>query len=77
MRDEVYAFTDEFDTVYNLSVDVSRAFGKKIPVNMFTDSKQFFDIITRGTRPTKKRLAIDNTVPEKRITSSILAASGQ
>lgn len=28
---------------------------------MFTDSKQGFDIITRGKRPTEKRLAIDIT----------------
>lgn len=61
MGAELYALTDAFDCVTVISADLSRIFGKRIPVRMFTESKQAFDIITRRKRPTKKRLAIDFT----------------
>lgn len=38
--------------------DLSRVFGKKVRIHMFTDSKQVFEIITRGKCPTEKRLAV-------------------
>lgn len=59
MGAELYAFTDAFDTVANIAADLSKAFAKKVLVRMLTDSKQVFDVITRGKRPTEKRLAID------------------
>lgn len=59
MGGELYAFTDAFDAVATIAIDLSHAFRRKIPVRMFTDSKQVFDVITRGKRPTEKRLAID------------------
>lgn len=59
MGGELYAFTDAFDISRTLSIDVSKAIGKPILLRMFTDSKQVFDVITRGKRPTERRLAID------------------
>lgn len=34
---------------------------KKISIRTFTDSKQVFDVVTRGKRLTERRLAIDVT----------------
>lgn len=59
MGGELYAFTDAFDAVITVSNDLATAFQKKIPIRILTDSKQVFDVITRGKRPTEKRLAID------------------
>lgn len=59
MGGELYALTDAFDISRTLSIDVSKAIGKPVSLHMFTDSKQVFDVITRGKRPTKRRLAID------------------
>lgn len=47
-RGDLYAFSDAFDTVSMIAADLTRAFGKKVPVCMYIDSKQVFDIITRG-----------------------------
>jgi len=56
MGGELYAFTDAFDAAYTLLLDVQKALGRKVTLNMFTDSKQVFDIVTRGKRPTERRL---------------------
>lgn len=58
-RAELYALTDVFDFVTVISADSTQIFGKLISVCIFTNSKQAFDIITRGKKPTKKRLALD------------------
>lgn len=59
MGAELYGFTDAFDAVATLAIDIGNVFGQMISVRMFKDSKQFFDVMTRGKRPTEKRLAID------------------
>lgn len=59
MRGELYTFTDAFDAAMTISEDVTNALGKKVLIGMFTDSKQVVDVITRGKRPTKRRLAIN------------------
>lgn len=56
---KLYAFTKAFDTSFTIAADVTRIFQRNISVRMYTDSKQVFDVITRGKRPAKKRLAID------------------
>lgn len=56
---ELYTLTDAFDCFTMIAVGLSRVFGKRIPVRISTDSKQAFDIITRGKKPTERRLAID------------------
>lgn len=59
MGGELYAFTDAFDAAFILVQDLRRGMNQDIPIFMFTDSKQVFDIMTRGKRPMEKRLAID------------------
>lgn len=61
MGGELHAFTDAFNADIVLAVDLSRAVERKLPIQMFTDSKQVFDVITRGKSPTEKRLAVDVT----------------
>ena len=56
---EVYAFADSFDRAYILRHDLQMIFKKKIPLHMFTDSLQMFDVITKGSSTTEKRLIID------------------
>lgn len=58
---DLYACTDATHAKIVLSVDLSRAVGRKLPIHMFTDCKQVFDVETRGKRPTEKRMAIDIT----------------
>lgn len=69
MGRKLYAFTDAFDASVTLATDLSVASAQRVPIQMFTGSKQVFDLITRGKRPTEKCLAIDATASsaEKRI----------
>lgn len=59
MAAEVCAFMDAFDVGTVMARDLRSLLGKDIPINMFTDSKQLFDALTRGKQTTEKRLMID------------------
>ena len=59
MAGEVYAFADAFDAAYILKHDLERVYGQPLPLVMLTDSKQMFDVITRASHTTEKRLMID------------------
>jgi len=59
MAGEVYAFTAAFDEAFIIRYDLERLYGRHIPINIFTDSKQLFDVVTKGSLPTEKRLMVD------------------
>lgn len=61
MGGELYIFTEAFDAGFTLVNDIRTALAQFVPLRIFTDSKQVFDVITRGKRPTERRLAIDPT----------------
>jgi len=56
---EVYAFADAFDATFILKHDLERIYLQHLPLVMLTDSKQMFDVITRTSHTTEKRLMID------------------
>lgn len=59
MAGEVYAFADAFDAAYIIKHDLERIYRQRLPLVMLTDSKQMFDVITRASHTTEKRLMID------------------
>ena len=54
-----YAFTEGFDCVYMIKHDLQHLYGMSIPLQMRTDSKQMFDVVTKASSPSEKRLLID------------------
>ena len=56
---EMLAFADAFDLSFLLKRDLEDILGKKLPLKMLTDSKCLFDIITKQSETTEKRLEID------------------
>lgn len=59
MAAEVYALAAAMDEAFTLRYDLEMLYRRRVPLNLFTDSKQAFDVITRATHPTEKRLMID------------------
>ena len=59
MAGETYAFSDAFDQAYVMKRDLEALYDKNMPLMMFTDSKQLFDVLTKASYPTEKRLMID------------------
>lgn len=57
----IYAFTEAFDAKYTLVSDIRKSLAQCAPLQIFIDSKQVFDLITCGKRPTEQRLSIDVT----------------
>lgn len=56
---EVYAFEDSFDASYTIKRDLELTLKRPVCLNIFTDSKSLFDIITKCSSTTEKRLLID------------------
>ncbi len=50
MAGEVIAFSDLFDVPVTLATELSDVFGRQIPVQLPTDSKSLFDVISKGSR---------------------------
>ena len=56
---EVYAFAEEFDCAFLLKHDLEPLYRKKIPIQMRTDSKQMFDVITKASSTSERRLMMN------------------
>ena len=50
MVGEVIAFRDLFDVATTLASELEFIFSRKVPVQIFTDSISFFDVISKGSR---------------------------
>ena len=59
MAGEVIAFSDLFDRAATLAAEIGEIFGRKIPVQLLTDSKSLFDVISKGSRTSEKRVMLD------------------
>jgi hypothetical protein len=62
---EVMAFSDGIDMAVTLKHDVERMICRSIPIHAFTDSLSLFDVISRSTTTTEKRLMIDITAAKE------------
>ena len=56
---EVTAFADLFDDAYALRLQFEHALGRSLPMQLMTDSKSLFDIISKGSRTSEKRIMFD------------------
>ena len=59
MAGEVIAFSDLFDVATTLANELELVFSRKVPVQLFTDSKSLFDFISKGSRTSEKRMMLD------------------
>ena len=77
---EVYAFADCYDFAYTLRLELEKIHNRHIPLQLFTDSKSLFDVITQCKSMAEKRLMIDiqsvrNGFDENEISNVGLVAS--
>ncbi len=56
---EVIAFADVFDHALALKSQLEQATRRPVPMHLLTDSKSLFDIISKGTRTSEKRIMLD------------------
>eukprot|EP00171_Calliarthron_tuberculosum_P022145 IDg22145t1 len=59
MAGEVIAFSDLFDVAMTLASELHTILNKHIPVQLLTDSKSLFDVISKGTRTSEKRTMLE------------------
>lgn len=56
---KVMALADAFDMAYIIKYDRQNIMNKQITLTMYTDSLSLFDVLTKATMTTEKRLMID------------------
>ena len=56
---EVIAFADLFDDAFALRSQMEQATNRAVPMHLMTDSKSLFDIISKGSRTSEKRIMLD------------------
>jgi len=59
MAGEVIAFSDMFDIAVTLAEEIRTTFERRVPLHLLTDSKALFDIISKGSRTSEKRMMLD------------------
>ena len=59
MAGEAYAFLLAFDVAFMVKHDLETVIKQLIPLSIFTESKQMFDVITCATQIMEKHLMID------------------
>ena len=53
---EVVAFADLFDDSFAIRDQIEQALGQPVPMHLLTDSKSLFDIVSKGSRTSEKRI---------------------
>lgn len=65
LGEEVYVFAGAFDYSFTLKHDLEKIVKKHVPLKIFTDSRCLFDVITKTSAITEKRLPIDKNGSKK------------
>lgn len=59
MAGEVIAFSDMFDVAVTLAEELRTIYKRSVPLHLLTDNKALFDIISKGSRTSEKRMMLD------------------
>ena len=70
-------FSDMFDAAYTLAAELRELLPKhRIPVKLCTDNNSLFDVISKGSRTSEKRLMIDIAAARKGFTKHEISDIG-
>eukprot|EP00171_Calliarthron_tuberculosum_P004814 IDg4814t1 len=59
MAGEVIAFSGLFDTSMTLNAELRVTLQRETPIQLLTDSKSLFEVISKGTRTSEKRTMLE------------------
>ena len=76
MAGEVIAFSDLFDIAATLASELGEIYGRRIPVQLLTDSKSLFDVISKGSRTSEKRTMLDIAAAREGFRDKIISDIG-
>lgn len=76
MSGEVIAFSDMFDYAIAISKDIAKLLGRTIPIQLLTDSKSLFDVISKGSRTSEKRMMLDIAAAREGFRDKIISGIG-
>lgn len=76
MAGEVIAFSDLFDVAAALASELGVLYDRNIPVQLLTDSKSLFDVISKGSRTSGKRMMLDIAATREGFRNKVISDIG-
>ena len=76
MAGEVIAFSDMFDVAGTMSEEVGFFVNRRTPVQLFTDSKILFDVISKGSGSSEKRMMFDIAAARQGFKAKVISDIG-
>lgn len=73
---EAIAFSDHFDVAINFSEEIVTMLSRKIPVQLLTDSKSLFDVVSKGSKHSAKWMMIDISAAREEIKNKTISDIG-
>ena len=76
MAGEVIAFSDLFDIATTLASELGEIYSRRISVQLLTDCKALFDVISKGSRTSEKRTMLDIAVAREGFRNKFISDIG-
>ena len=76
MSGEVIAFSDLFDAAVTLSQKLRLLLHKDVPVQLLTDSKSLFDVVSKGSRTSERRMMLDIAAAREGFRNKVISDIG-
>ena len=76
MAGEVIAFRNLLDVAAVLAAELQALTGVKVPVQLLTDNKSLFDVISNGSRTFEKRMMLDIAAAREGFRDKVISENG-
>lgn len=76
MPGKIIAFSYKFNYAIDLTNELSQMLKKRIPLQLLTDSKCLFDVISKGSRTSEKRMILDTAAAREGIKEGVASDIG-
>ena len=76
MAGELIAFSHMFDAAITINSELEAILRRRVPLQLFTDSKSLFDVISKGSKTSEKRLMLEIAAAREAFRDQVISDIG-